>query len=217
MALIIGGLGKDTLNGTSKADQIFGLWQDDTLNGGGGNDVLFGGTGKDKLNGGEGFDTASYIASTAAVTVSLATGLGSGGEATGDHLADIEGLIGSIFGDTLSGNNANNHLYGLAGNDALSGGGGNDRIDGSLGADRLTGGVGADKFIFRPFDGKDRIIDWETSDRMDVRAHNFADFGDLMGHVSQSGASTLINFGDGDQVTLLGVVKSSLLADDFII
>ena len=50
---------------------------------GGGANWLIGGSGADRLDGGAGIDTATYAASAAGVTVSLASGTGSGGDAAG--------------------------------------------------------------------------------------------------------------------------------------
>jgi serralysin len=91
---------------------------------------LWGGAGGDALRGGAGIDAASYAGSDAGVTVSLATGAGSGGHAAGDTLREIENLIGSGHADALIGNAGNNVL------------------DGGLGSDRLTGGAGLDAFAF---------------------------------------------------------------------
>ncbi|HET8543395.1 MAG TPA: M10 family metallopeptidase C-terminal domain-containing protein, partial [Pseudolabrys sp.] len=104
-----------------------------------GDDVLQGLGGNDALNGDAGNDTASYSASPAGVTVSLATGLASGGDAQGDTFTNFENIIGSGFADVLTGNSGNN---------ALNGGAGNDRLTGGLGQDVLTGGPGADTFDF---------------------------------------------------------------------
>jgi len=90
------------------------------LTGNGGNNSLAGLGGADTLNGGAGTDTASYAASAAGVTVSLMTGLGSGGDAEGDTLAGIENLTGSGLDDTLEGNGANNLLAGGLGLDTVS-------------------------------------------------------------------------------------------------
>ena len=70
--------------------------------------------------GGLGTDTATYIASTAGVNVSLMTGLGTGGDAEGDTLSTIENLTGSNLNDTLEGNGGNNVLAGGLGIDILS-------------------------------------------------------------------------------------------------
>ena len=72
------------------------------------------------MDGGAGIDTASYATSTSGVTVSLTTGTGSGGDAEGDTLSNIENLTGSNFDDTLEGNAGNNKLVGGLGTDTVS-------------------------------------------------------------------------------------------------
>jgi Ca2+-binding RTX toxin-like protein len=125
------------------------------LNGGAGNDLLEGRGGADTLNGGSGFDTASYESSPSGVTVRLAgvgsdtqTALASGGDAAGDTLSSIEGLIGSAFDDRLTGNSLDNTLDGRGGNDTLDGRGGSDTLDGGFGNDTLIGGGGVDTASF---------------------------------------------------------------------
>jgi Ca2+-binding RTX toxin-like protein len=115
-----------TIEGTSGSDTLFGTADDDIVNGLDGNDMLSGGQGSDVLNGGSGTDTANYSSSAAGVTVDLAAGTGSGGDAQGDTLIGIESVIGSDFSD---------HLYGGAGNDVLNGSGGDDVLWGGAGAD----------------------------------------------------------------------------------
>ena len=82
----------------------------DTLYGRSGNDILSGGAGADTIDGGSGTDTSSYATSTAAVTVRLQSGTGSGGDAGGDTLINVENLAGSSFGDKLTGDAGNNAL-----------------------------------------------------------------------------------------------------------
>jgi Ca2+-binding RTX toxin-like protein len=143
-----GTAGNDVLPGSSEEDTISGLAGADTISGLGGNDTIDGGTG---------MDTGSYSASPAGVTVSLATGLGSGGDAQGDTLQSIENLLGSAFADTLTGNAGNNTITGGGGADTISGGlgadtlnggAGGDSLTGGAGADRVTGGMGADQYMF---------------------------------------------------------------------
>ena len=117
------------------------------LDGGAGDDILIGGAGADRLIGGAGIDTASYAASAAGVTVNLATGVGSGGDAQGDTLSGIENLTGSNSADNLTGDNNSNTLMGNGGNDVLIGGVGQDVLDGGDGVDYLEGGAGADRLI----------------------------------------------------------------------
>jgi Ca2+-binding RTX toxin-like protein len=128
-----------TITGSTSADTITGGAGADNITAGSGNDTISGFAGADRLDGGAGTDTATYAASAAGVSVSLATGLGSGGDAQGDTVINIENLIGSAFNDVLTGSSGTNVLSGLAGNDTLNGGGG---------ADTLTGGAGSDTFLF---------------------------------------------------------------------
>jgi Ca2+-binding RTX toxin-like protein len=123
------------------------------FNGGGGNDLLEGRGGADTLNGQGGFDLASYESSPAGVTVRLAgvngdtqTALASGGDAAGDKLSSIEGLIGSGGGDQLTGNSLDNLLAGGLGSDVLNGMNGTDTVDYS----------------------RDHLFDAGTADRVEV-------------------------------------------------
>jgi Ca2+-binding RTX toxin-like protein len=117
---VTGTVANDALNGTFRAERMFGL---------DGNDVLFGSDGSDTMDGGVGAsDWADYSGSGSAVTVDLATGVGIGGTAAGDTYVAIENVRGSAFGDILIGNSGTNTLEGLAGIDTLNGGAGNDRL-----------------------------------------------------------------------------------------
>ena len=89
---------------------IYGSNANDSLNGGGGNDTIYGGrgntyfeggAGQDMLVGGSGNNTAGYKTSTSGVTVDLSTGLGTGGDAQGDTLSNIQNVIGSAHDDTF--------------------------------------------------------------------------------------------------------------------
>jgi Ca2+-binding RTX toxin-like protein len=139
-----GGDGNDRLTGLGGDDTLAGLKGNDRLNGGAGSDILTGGAGANSLDGGSGCDTASYAASSKAVTVNLATGAGSGGQAAGDSLTSIENVIGSGKHDDLTGNGAANQLSGGTGNDTLDGGNGADTLLGQGGNDLLIGGAGND-------------------------------------------------------------------------
>ncbi|MFP6743228.1 MAG: hypothetical protein VCD33_16665 [Alphaproteobacteria bacterium] len=64
-----------------------------------------------------------------------------------------------------------------------------------------SGGTGDDLFVFRDGDGADTIIDFTA----------------VQAAASQVGDDTLLDFGGGDTVTLIGVDVASLDADDFLI
>jgi Ca2+-binding RTX toxin-like protein len=144
-----GGAGTDPLSGGAGADRLYGEAGGDVIEGGAGGDLLSGGAdvdilgggpGADYLSGGAGEDTVSYASSPAAVTVDLDGAKGDDGPAgESDSVAkDVEELIGSPFGDTLTGNAVRNHIDGR---------GGDDRIDGRAGKDQLLGQSGDDTML----------------------------------------------------------------------
>ncbi|MBX4159274.1 hypothetical protein K4A07_19315, partial [Lactiplantibacillus plantarum] len=99
----------DDLTGDASNNYLLGLFGNDTLRGGDGDDLLEGGAGADALLGGTGFDYAVYSAADAAVTVVLAGGVQLG-DAKGDTFSSIEGVLGSAFGDVITGDTASNVL-----------------------------------------------------------------------------------------------------------
>jgi Ca2+-binding RTX toxin-like protein len=129
---------------TSGADVIRGDKDPNLLLGLGGDDTLIGGAGADTLDGGDGFDWTSYINASAGLYFNLVSPSLNTGEATGDLLINIEGVIGSEFADTLIGGTAHDGLRGASGADSLFGGDGGDTLWGDAGDDTLIGGAGSD-------------------------------------------------------------------------
>ncbi len=176
---ILGSRFGDALTGDENANNLFGFSGDDaifalggtdfvkgedgndTLNGGSGDDTLDGGAGGDIIAGGAGFDYVSYVDSTTNVIVNLGNNQNGAG-AAGDVISEVEGILGSRFGDALTGDENANNIFGNAGddaiftlggadfvkgedgNDTLNSGSGDDMLDGGAGADRLEGGDGFD-------------------------------------------------------------------------
>ncbi|QUM71321.1 calcium-binding protein [Sphingopyxis granuli] len=151
--VLFGDAGANRLYGGAGADNLYGGAGDDALYGGAGDDNLQGGAGADLLDGGDGFDFAYYSLAAAGVTVDLVDQSNNAGEAAGDQLVSIEGLVGSAFDDTLRGDARANILIGGAGNDILEGREGNDTLYGGAGDDHLWGGAGAD--VLDGGDGRD--------------------------------------------------------------
>ncbi|WP_109446520.1 calcium-binding protein [Azospirillum sp. TSH64] len=158
------------VNAGAGNDWMVGGSANDTLRGGAGNDSFEGGSGADVIVGGDGIDMAYFSRSATGVTVNLGTGIGSGGDAEGDHLSGIEFIQGSYYADTLIGNATANRLEGWEGNDTLSGGKGDDILIGGNGSDLLIGGAGADAFRFSSYDnGNDTIQDFQSGvDRIEI-------------------------------------------------
>ncbi len=119
-------------------DSLAGDGGDNVLDGRGDDDFLTGGGGADTLIGGDGVDTVDYEDSPAAVTVNLAAGTGTGGDAAGDSFDGVEAVIGSAFADTLTGDGGDNFLLGMAGADAIDGGGGTDLANYALSPAAVT-------------------------------------------------------------------------------
>jgi Ca2+-binding RTX toxin-like protein len=134
---IIGTQYRDFIEGDNGNNVLEGGLGDDLLFGFRGDDVIQGGAGADTLDGGDGNDWTSYIESTAGVQVNLETNQGTGGDAEGDILRNLENVKGSIYEDSLTGNSANNYLDGSGGDDTFYGSLGSDTIDGGAGIDNL--------------------------------------------------------------------------------
>jgi Ca2+-binding RTX toxin-like protein len=122
--LVTGAAGSDTLSGIENAS---GSNFADTITGSSGDNFLEGNLGNDSIDGGAGFDRVGYGSAQGGVSVNLATGAVGGSE--NDTLAGIEGVYGSAFDDTLTGDGGNNVFAGGQGNDAIDGGGGIDRVE----------------------------------------------------------------------------------------
>jgi Ca2+-binding RTX toxin-like protein len=125
---LYGGLGLDTLVGGADNDVLFGNEGNDTLQGGAGFDNLYGGLGDDLIDGGADNDFTSYYDAISGITVSLVTGLVTGGGGN-DTLVGIERVYGTAFADILIGDTKANDLFGAAGNDTIDGGVVVDRIN----------------------------------------------------------------------------------------
>jgi Ca2+-binding RTX toxin-like protein len=139
---VLGSEHADAIKGNGGTNLLDGGPGNDTVMGAGGDDLLGGWTGNDTLDGGSGSDVADFSDSPRKVKVNLtrssATGLGT------DRLKAIEDVLGSNFGDSLTGNAAPNALDGGKGHDQLFGKGGRDLLTGGPGRDLADGGSGRD-------------------------------------------------------------------------
>jgi Ca2+-binding RTX toxin-like protein len=147
--LLEGGWGNDRLWGGEGNDTLQGSGGNDQLYGESGNDILGGSFGNDIMNCGSGTQDWANFDSPAAVTVDLRiTGpqdtIGQGI----DTISNCENLIGSPFGDTLTGTDGNNQMRGLAGDDTIFGLAGDDILDGGPGTNVLDGGSGTDMVTY---------------------------------------------------------------------
>ena len=197
---IIGSAGNDTLLGNDADNTISGGAGEDYVRGGLGNDSLTGGAAFDDINGNQGNDTARGGDGNDWVV-----GGKDNDSLMGENGDDI--VYGNLGNDTCDGGEGNDLIRGGQGDDSLSGGNGNDWMSGDRGNDTLTGGAGADTFHTFSGAGIDRVLDFSYAqgDRVQV------DLGTTF-TISQSGADTVVDMGNGDQLILTGVVASTLPA-----
>ncbi len=192
----------ESLVGSSFSDWLIG-----DANG----NILAGGPSGDVLDGGNGFDYASYNTNgPSGVVASLSNPASNTGDAAGDTYFSIEGLIGTAFADVLTGDGQNNTLQGIAGN---------DRLDGGSGADILIGGSGADTFVYAPGGGADTFTDFSHAegDKIDLTGvPGMYSLARVLSYATESNGTTVIDFGGGDTITLLGLTLANLTMNDFV-
>jgi Ca2+-binding RTX toxin-like protein len=115
---------------------------DDTFVGSQFNNTVAPNGGQNSLDGGTGSDTIDYsVGYTAGVTVNLA-----GGAASDDAVVatTFENVIGTEFGDSITGDSGSNTLKSRKGKDSVRGGSGDDTIKAGAGNDVARGGSGDD-------------------------------------------------------------------------
>ncbi len=169
---IVGGSGDDVLNGSALGNKLEGRGGLDTLDGGSGDDTLLGGTEGDDLRGGPGTDTVDYTGhdtngrcnpfmgcERVGVIVTLDDTANDGSAVDRGFLprpgdppidnahSDLEAVIGTVAGDTLTDFTSAAKLHGKAGDDTLVGGNGPNEVVGDEGNDLLVGGGGADVLV----------------------------------------------------------------------
>lgn len=238
--LLFGGDGDDILYGENGVDYLFGESGNDFLYGGAGPNYLEGGEGIDTIIGGDSADFAAYVNSSSAVKIQLTDqhheqlgyiGYGQYGDAQGDILYSIEGIIGSLYNDTLLGDSGSNEIWGRDGNDYIEGGAGNDLLYGDLwpdpdnpknnevGNDTIYGGAG-DDFI-NGHDGDNLLSGGIGNDTIHGGIDNDTIYGDE-GNDSIYGynGNNLLSGGGGDDTIFGGNAKDSLAGNagtDFLI
>ena len=137
---VTGSMHDDNLTGDMFGNHLVGGKGDDSLRGGAQADTLSGGPGADRLDGGSSTlaeeddasttdidesktqheDWAAYRGAMDGVTVNLNTGHGTGGDAMGDTLKNIELVWGSKHDDTFVASEGADIIHGDGGSDTVS-------------------------------------------------------------------------------------------------
>jgi len=132
---IIVGNSIENVVGSGSNDIIIGGSGANDLQGGGGADTLTGGDGVDTIDGGATFfDTVDYSAEGGggAIIINLDGGAGNAVDTYGntETVSNVENVIGTGLGDTITGSTLNNTLQGGGGNDTFYASAGDDDIQG---------------------------------------------------------------------------------------
>lgn len=189
----------------------------------GGNDLIIGGDGGSNSPCGDACDMNDYSRGGNDILIG-------GFNASNTLIGDARNMYGHSRGGNdllIAGNSAaTNNMYGdarlnmkdfaVCGNDTLISGSAADNMWGDSGT--ITGNnvtTGRDVFVFLQGNNTDKIYDFRQvdHDRMNVGAYGFDDISDL--NISLVGSDTVINFGGGNSVTLVGFADP-LHASDFI-
>lgn len=117
-----------------------------------------------------------------------------------------------------TGNSNENSIFGNSGANTLKGGGGSDYLASDAGKDLLYGGDGADIFYFDDGYDKDTIKDFEDGlDKIALYDHSATpDYDSVKEHMSQDGDNVVIDFGDGDKLTINNITVKHLTEADFV-
>lgn len=130
----------------SAAIDVVGSDSDNLIIGNSGANIIEGAGGADIIDGGGGTDKVTYVGSAKGISVSLATGEGSGGDAEDDVLLNVENIVGSDHDDTIEGDGAANVLDGGSRIDTISYQHASAAVTVNLGTTsaQATGGAGSD-------------------------------------------------------------------------
>ncbi|HEX5499617.1 MAG TPA: VCBS repeat-containing protein, partial [Thermomicrobiales bacterium] len=206
--------GKGGFSDSGGSSLSFDNINDITLTTGTGNDSILIGDGDDVINLGRGGNDSVNAGAgndTLIADFSLSTAPVSGGNLTGTLAA---GYSGSFTDGTRT------LSFERVENFRVTGGSGGDTLGGGAGDDTFTGGAGNDRFVYARGGGADTITDFTagagTDDDVDLTAFtNIHSLGAVLSRATESNGNTALNFGNGDTLTLDGVTKASLSADDF--
>ena len=219
-----GGLGDDTLSGSSGIDSLDGGDGDDSLNAQAGNDLVFGGigddtifagTGNDRVFGGDGNDNIDAGAGDDSVVgeVGADTIAGQDGNDTIDGGDGTDTINGGSGNDSILGGNEADDLNGSTGNDTVRGGASDDTIIGENGNDSLFGDDGNDSIL--GYDGDDTLSGGDGDDTLDgMNGNDLVGGGNGDDIMNGAAGNDTLTGGDGNDTIAGGAGNDVLLGDE---
>jgi len=200
-----GSAGNDTYFGSDGADQFQPLGGDNTFDGNGGTDQVD-------------YRVNDFFGATAGVDANLADGTAANALGGTDTLIEVENVIGSVFGDTIVGDGADNFIEGRDGDDTIDGRGGIDFVEGGAGNDTIAGGAGEDDLFGGT--GNDTIDGGGGNDFIEGDAGNdtiaggggkdFVEGGDGNDTIDGGGGNDFVAGGDGNDTIAGGAGEDDL-------
>jgi Ca2+-binding RTX toxin-like protein len=197
--------GGEALGGRG-ADVIHEYWDGITVYGGPGDDTFFS----------DGSYGVTYSSARGPITANLSTGVVTG-EGT-DTLIDVDGVVGTDYGDTLIGGDSSDGFTGGDGDDRIYGRGGNDSIVAGLGNDLIDGGRGGDRLGFGGSPNgvwASLIAGWAEGEGSDtllrIESLNDSDFDDTL--IGNTGDNSLVGGGGTDR--LYGRRGNDMVVDQY--
>lgn len=137
---------------------------------------------------------------------------------TDDDSSNLYSFLTKMFSgkDTVEGTANDDFGWGGKGNDVIKTFGGNDSVNGEGGNDIMTGGGGRDYFFFmhEGKGGKDVITDFDAKGGGDNQDYIATGFDDVLS-IKQIGDDVVLDYGDGNTLTLLDTDKHDIGKADF--
>ncbi len=183
---IDGGDGADSITGGTGDDSLIGEDGNDTITGDAGNDTISGGNHQDNISGGDGNDSIDAGQNNDTVSGGNGDDTINGSDGADSLSGDVgnDSILGGAANDTISGGDGNDTVLGQAGQDSLtgdlgddsmSGGDGNDTVSGNLGNDTINGDGGNDSLFGN--EGDDKLFGGSGNDTLDGFLGNDSLFG----------------------------------------
>ncbi|NNE25070.1 MAG: hypothetical protein HKN11_20915, partial [Rhizobiales bacterium] len=109
-------------------------------------------------------------------------------------------------------------VTGGSGNDTITASSTGSTLDGGAGSDQLMAGSGADDIIFTAGYGSDQIGSFDVAlDTVSLSGITATSFADLLALIGDDATGAILDLGNGDQLQLTGVAKSSLTTANFLV